>query len=47
VDLAEELSHRTTQAQVATEIERLNKLSDEELKKLLEAGHVLGEFGTQ
>jgi hypothetical protein len=44
VDLAEELSHKTTQAEVANEIERLSKASDEELKKMLENGHVFGDF---
>jgi len=44
VDLAEELSHKSVQAEVATEIERLSKESDAELAKMLEAGHVFGDF---
>lgn len=44
VDLAEELSHKTTQAEVANEIERLAKASDDELKRMLEEGHVFGDF---
>lgn len=44
VDLAEELSQKNAQAEVADEIERLSKLKDSELKKLLEEGHVHGVF---
>ena len=44
VDLAEELSQKNTQAEVADEIERLAKLSNDELQRLLELGHVHGVF---
>lgn len=44
VDLAEALSQKNAQAEVADEIERLAKLKDSELKKLLELGHVHGVF---
>lgn len=44
VDLAEELSNKNAQAEVADEIERLSKLKDGELKKLLDAGHIHGVF---
>lgn len=45
VDLAEELSTKTVQAEVANQIESLSKLRDEELKKMLEEGHLFGIFG--
>jgi hypothetical protein len=45
VDLAEELSTKTVQAEVATNIEQLSKIRDEELKKMLEEGHLFGIFG--
>lgn len=45
VDLAEELSTKTVQAEVANHIEALSKLRDEELKKMLEKGHLFGVFG--
>lgn len=44
VDLAETLSNKNAQAEVADEIERLSKLKDEELKKLLDLGHIHGTF---
>ena len=44
VDLAEELSTKNAQAEVANEIERLSKMKDEELKRLLELGHLYGIF---
>jgi hypothetical protein len=44
VDLAEELSNKNASAEVADEIERLSKLKDGELKKLLEQGHIHGVF---
>jgi hypothetical protein len=45
VDLAEELSTKTVQAEVANNIEVLSKLRDDELKKMLEEGHLFGVFG--
>jgi len=44
VDLAEMLSNKNAQAEVADEIERLSKMKDTELKKLLELGHIHGVF---
>lgn len=44
VDLAEELSTKNAQSEVADEIERLSKLKDSELKRLLELGHLHGTF---
>jgi hypothetical protein len=44
VDLAEELSTKNAQSEVADEIERLAKMKDEELKRLLELGHLHGVF---
>jgi hypothetical protein len=44
VDVASELSTQNAQAQAADEIERLSIASDEELKKLLESGYVMGLF---
>lgn len=44
VDLAEELSAKNAQAEVADEIERLSKLKDEELKKMIENGYIYGVF---
>lgn len=44
VDLAEELSNKNVQSEVAEEIERLSKLKDQELKRLLELGHLHGTF---
>lgn len=44
VDLAEELSQKTAQADAALRIEELSRLRDEELKKLFEEGHIHGEF---
>lgn len=44
VDLAEELSARNAQAEVALDIERLSKLKDEELKRMLENGYLFGVF---
>lgn len=44
VDLAEELSSKNAQSEVADEIERLSKLKDDELERLLELGHIHGIF---
>jgi hypothetical protein len=44
VDLAEELSNKNVQANVANEIEHLSMVSDEELKRMIENKHVFGEF---
>lgn len=44
VDLAEELSTKNAQSEVADEIERLAKMKDEELKRLLDLGHLHGVF---
>lgn len=44
VDLAEELSTKNAQGEAADEIERLSRLKDSELKKLLEQGHLHGIF---
>jgi hypothetical protein len=44
VDLAEELSNKNAQSEAADEIERLAKLKDEELKRLLELGHLHASF---
>jgi hypothetical protein len=44
VDLAEMLSNKNAQAEVADEIENLAKLKDSELVKLLEEGHIHGIF---
>lgn len=44
VDLAQELSSQNVQSEVADEITRLSKLRDEELKKMLEEGHLHGVF---
>lgn len=44
VDLAEELSNKSAQSEVADEIDRLSRLKDSELKKLLDNGHVYGVF---
>lgn len=44
VDLAEEMSHKNIQAEVAVEIERLSKLRDEELKRMIESGYLFGSF---
>jgi hypothetical protein len=44
VDLAQELSSRNAQAEVAEEIERLSKMKDDELKRLIDEGHLFGVF---
>ena len=44
VDLAEELSNKTSQADAAAEIERLSKLKDVQLKEMLEKGYIHGYF---
>ncbi len=44
VDIAEQLSNKNVQAEVADEIERLAKLKNHELKSLLDAGHIHGVF---
>jgi hypothetical protein len=44
IDLAQELSSRNAQAEVAEEVERLSKAKDEELKKMIDEGHLYGIF---
>lgn len=44
IDLAQELSSRNAQAEVAEEIERLSKFKDDELKKMIADGHLYGTF---
>lgn len=44
VDLAQDLSSRNAQAEVAEEVERLSKLKDDELKKMITNGHLYGIF---
>lgn len=44
VDLAEELSSKNAQAEVAEEIERLSKCKDDELRKMINEGHLYGVF---
>lgn len=44
VDLAEELSSKNAQAEVAEEIERLSKNKDTELKRMIDDGHLFGIF---
>lgn len=44
VDVASELSTQNAQAVAADEIERMSMLSDEELRRLLKDGYVLGLF---
>lgn len=44
IDLAEELSSRNAQAEVAEEIERLSKHKDEELQKMITEGYIYGIF---
>jgi hypothetical protein len=44
VDLAEELSTKTAQADAAKEIEELSRKRDEELKVMLENGYIHGKF---
>lgn len=44
IDLAEELSNKNAQSEVADEIARLAKMKDEELKRLLDLGHLHGIF---
>lgn len=44
IDVADELSTRTAQADAATQIEQLSKLHDEELKRLLDNGYLHGSF---
>jgi len=44
IDLAEELSSKNAQAEVAEEIERLSKAKDEELKRMVDDGHLFGIF---
>lgn len=44
VDLAEELSTKTAQADAATRIEELSKKRDGELKRLIEEGILFGDF---
>jgi hypothetical protein len=44
VDLAQELSNKNAQASAAEEIERLSKLKDDELKRLLDNNYLRGVF---
>ena len=44
VDLAQELAQQTAQAGAARDIESMSKMRDEELKSLLDNGHLLGSF---
>jgi hypothetical protein len=44
VDLAQQLSSKNVQSEVAEEIERLSKERDEQLKKMLDEGHLHGVF---
>lgn len=44
IDLAQDLSSRNAQAEVAEEVERLSKAKDDELKKMIEDGHIHGIF---
>jgi hypothetical protein len=44
VDLAQELSSRNAQAEVAEEVERLSKFKDDQLKKMIDEGHLFGIF---
>jgi hypothetical protein len=44
VDLAEELSSKSARSSAAEEIERLSRLRDEELKKMIDNGYILGKF---
>jgi len=44
VDIAESLSSKNVQAEIAEEIEALSKLKDAELKRLIELGHVYAKF---
>lgn len=44
LDLAESLSFKNTQTEAANEIERLSKLRDEELKRLIDGGFLHGVF---
>jgi len=44
LDLAESLSHKTAYAEAATEIERLSKMKDEELKRLMDSNYLYGVF---
>ena len=44
VDLAQHLSAKNAQSEVADEIDRLSRMKDTELKKLLELGHLHGTF---
>lgn len=43
-DLAEELSSQSAQADVVTEVERLSKMNDIELKAMLDKGFLFGDF---
>lgn len=44
LDLAESLSHKNTQSEAADDITRLSKLRDEELRRLIDGGHLYGVF---
>jgi hypothetical protein len=43
-DIAQELSSRSAQADAAEEIERLDKLKEAELARMLEKGFIFGEY---
>lgn len=45
VDVAMELSSKDAQATAANEIERLSKMQDDELKRMLENDYIIGVFG--
>lgn len=45
VDLAEQLSSKSAQADAAEQIEKLSKLKDEQLKIMIDNGHIFGYFG--
>lgn len=44
VDLADVMSSKSAQTEVAVEVERLSKLKDEELKRLVDSGYLHGVF---
>lgn len=46
VDVVAEYSNKTIQSEIANEIERLSKLKDDELKRLLDSGYLFGVFKT-
>jgi hypothetical protein len=44
LDLAESLSHKNAQSEAADDIGRLSKMRDDELKRLIDGGHLYGVF---